>query len=33
VVGHTFAFEEAREGFELMARGRHFGKICLTFSE
>ena len=29
VVDHTFAFEEVPAAFELMAAGRHFGKICV----
>jgi NADPH:quinone reductase-like Zn-dependent oxidoreductase len=29
VVSDVFPFERARDGFELMARGGHFGKICL----
>lgn len=31
VVSDVFPFERARDGFELMARGGHFGKICLRF--
>jgi NADPH:quinone reductase-like Zn-dependent oxidoreductase len=29
VIGDVLPFERARDGFELMARGGHFGKICL----
>jgi NADPH:quinone reductase-like Zn-dependent oxidoreductase len=29
VVGDVLPMERARDGFELMARGGHFGKICL----
>lgn len=31
VISHTFAFDQAREAFDVMARGGHFGKIVLTF--
>lgn len=31
VVDRTFPFTDARQAFQLMARGGHFGKICLTF--
>lgn len=31
VVGHTFPAAQAREAFELMQRGGHFGKIVVTF--
>ncbi len=33
VVGQTFSFGQAREAFELMARGGHFGKIALATQE
>jgi NADPH:quinone reductase-like Zn-dependent oxidoreductase len=29
VISDVFPFDRARDGFELMARGGHFGKICL----
>jgi NADPH:quinone reductase-like Zn-dependent oxidoreductase len=31
VISDHFGFDEAREGFELMARGGHFGKISVAF--
>jgi NADPH:quinone reductase-like Zn-dependent oxidoreductase len=30
-VDRVFSFEDAREAFEYLASGRHFGKICLRF--
>lgn len=29
VVSHTFPFDDAKKGFDVMAGGSHFGKICL----
>lgn len=29
IVSETFPFEDAKKGFDLMASGGHFGKICL----
>ena len=31
VIDRVFAFEEARQAFEHMASGSHFGKICIKF--
>ena len=31
VVDKVFAFDEAREAYELMERGGHFGKIVIRF--
>ncbi len=31
VIDRVFPFEEAREAFEYMASGSHFGKICMKF--
>ncbi|MBX7255404.1 MAG: NAD(P)-dependent alcohol dehydrogenase [Candidatus Hydrogenedentes bacterium] len=31
-IDRVFAFEEAKESFELMASGGHFGKICIRVS-
>jgi NADPH:quinone reductase-like Zn-dependent oxidoreductase len=30
IIEQTFALEKARDAFELMERGGHFGKIGLT---
>jgi len=29
VISHSFGLDEVREGFELMGRGGHFGKIAI----
>ena len=31
VIDRVFAFDEARQAFEYMASGSHFGKICIKF--
>jgi len=31
VIDRVFPFEEARQAFEYMASGSHFGKICIKF--
>jgi NADPH:quinone reductase-like Zn-dependent oxidoreductase len=33
MVGHTFRLDEVQEALRLMARGGHFGKICLLFDQ
>jgi NADPH:quinone reductase-like Zn-dependent oxidoreductase len=29
VIDRTFAFEELREALDYLARGVHFGKVCI----